>query len=181
MAERAWTPEEAIEANRFREALEASTPSAAVTFALMAINIAVYVVMVCSGVPALEPRTADLLKWGADFGPLTLHGDQWRIITAMFVHIGILHLAMNMYALFIIGPFTERLFGNVPYLVLYTVSGIGGGLASLAWKPLVVSAGASGAIFGIYGGLLGCLAVKKSGMPMRSVQSLTKNAALVLG
>ena len=74
------------------------------------------------------------------------------ILTVVFVHVGLMHLLVNMAILLNIGLFTEQLFGNGGFTVLYLLSGLGGSLTSLAWRPLTVSAGASGAILGLYGG-----------------------------
>jgi len=123
-------------------------PRVFVTWVLIAINLAVFVLMVIRGVGLMDPSIDSLLKWGADFGPLTTHGQWWRMLTSTFVHVGILHIAMNMYILLVSGPFVERLYGNVGFAVLYLLSGLGGSLVSLAWHPMLVSAGASGAIFG---------------------------------
>ena len=78
-------------------------------------------------------------------------GDQWgRLITAMFLHAGLLHIAFNMYALFLLGPALERALGHWRFLTLYLVSGLGGSLASYLFSPIQTSSvGASGAIFGL--------------------------------
>jgi rhomboid protease GluP len=128
----------------------------------------------------MDPSIDGLLKWGADFGPLTTHGQWWRLFTSTFEHIGIIHLVMNMYVLLSIGMFTERLFGRVGFLVLYILCGIGGSLTSLALHPVLVSAGASGAVFGLYGGLLGYLASQRREIPTEKVIALTKNAGIFL-
>lgn len=76
---------------------------------LVYINVALFIVMSVNGVSLIEPTSISLMKWGADFGPLTLTGDWWRTITCNFIHIGIMHLLMNMYALLYIGLFLEKL------------------------------------------------------------------------
>src|SRR3954470_6818265 len=83
----------------FRSALFARTPRAWVTPTMIVLNVAVFVVMVASGVSALAPTSASLIQWGADFGPRTTGGQSWRLLTNTFVHIGLPHIAMNMIAL----------------------------------------------------------------------------------
>ncbi len=84
--------------------------------------------------------------------PEILAGQFWRIISPMFVHVGITHIFVNMYSLYAIGPAVERFFGTIRLLVIYFLSGIGGVALSLAFSPSP-SAGASGAIFGLLGAL----------------------------
>jgi membrane associated rhomboid family serine protease len=100
----------------------------------------------------------------------------------MFLHIGIIHLAFNTLVFFQIGPFVERLVGNVGFVTAYFASGIVGSVTSLAWHPYTVSAGASGAIFGLYGVLLGFfLMSKRDSIPAELISSLSKGALLFLG
>jgi rhomboid protease GluP len=173
--------EDQVQGQSFGEALAAATPVVYVTPTVIAINVIVFVVMVVSGVPVFEPTGDHLIRWGADFGPLTTHGEWWRIVTAAFVHVGLVHLLMNMAILLNIGLFTERLFGNGGFTVLYLLSGLGGSLASLAWRPFTVSAGASGAIFGLYGGLLGFLVLHRQVIPNEVLRPLMKSALIFLG
>ena len=107
--------------------------------------------MVASGVGILEPSTLALLKWGADFGPLTLTGDWWRTVTCNFIHIGGFHLAMNIYAFMFVGLFLEQLIGSRRMFASYLLTGLCSAVFSLYMHPETISAGASGAIFGLYG------------------------------
>ena len=169
-----------LEAHRertFQASLLAATPHIVFTPALIAINLAVFVAMVARHVSAFAPTTDALKAWGANFGPLTTHGQWWRLVTSTFVHIGLTHLLVNMFALFVIGRFTERLFGNAGFLVLYLLGGIAASLTSLSIHPTIVSAGASGAIFALYGGLIGFLLVRRSAMSYATATSLALNAA----
>src|SRR5258708_38412769 len=84
-----------------------ATRTAFVTPILIAINILVFVIMVVKGVSMFAPSIDSLLRWGADFGPLTTHGQWWRLFTNMFVHIGVIHVVMNMAVFARIGVFTE--------------------------------------------------------------------------
>ena len=128
-----------------------------VTPVLIYINLLVFVLMVMCGVGFFEPEPLDLLNWGADFGPLTLTGDWWRTLTCNFVHIGIFHIAMNMYAFIYIGVLLEPLLGARRMFASYILTGLCSALCSLFWHGDLISAGASGAIFGLYGVFLSLL------------------------
>lgn len=141
----------------------ASKPALA-TYALLAINIGVFIIMLASGVSWITPETGQVLRWGADYGPYTLGGQYWRLITAMFLHFGIIHLAGNMWCLWSLGQLTEKLLGSLSVLGLYLLTGIGASLLSLGWDPMRVSAGASGAIFGIAGALISVLYFAQLGL-----------------
>jgi rhomboid protease GluP len=124
---------------------------------LININLLVFVIMLISGVHILLPDNQDLLNWGANFRPMTLEGQWWRLFTACFLHIGILHLLLNMYALLYIGLLLEPYLGKTRFLAAYLISGITASMTSLWWHDLTISAGASGAIFGMYGVFLALL------------------------
>ena len=125
------------------------------TVVLIGLNVLAFAAMVFSGVSFWEPRSQDLLRWGANFGPLTMEHQWWRLLTSMFLHVGILHLLVNMWGLWVLGRVGEYLYGNWRLVAVYLLSGLGGSVASIARDPLVVSAGASGALFGIAGALVG--------------------------
>jgi rhomboid protease GluP len=128
-----------------------------ITPIIIDINIVVFILMVVSGVNFMLPDTEDLLRWGANFRPATLNGEWWRLITNIFLHIGILHLLLNMYALLYIGLLLEPYLGKLRFLAAYLLTGIAASTASLYWHENTVSAGASGAIFGMYGVFLAML------------------------
>lgn len=128
-----------------------------ITAILIGLNVLVFIAMVISGINPLEPTSENLLRWGANFRPATLDGEWWRLLTCCFLHIGIFHLLINMYALLYIGIMLEPLLGRTRYLVAYLLTGLLSSLASLAWNAYTVSAGASGAIFGVYGLFLALL------------------------
>jgi rhomboid protease GluP len=129
----------------------AATP---VTTAIIVLNALVFVAAVLSGVSITSPTPEQLWRWGADLGPLTLGGQWWRVVTNVFLHVGLWHLAVNMWALWNLGMLAERIFGRWHYLYIYLFCGVCGSLASLAWHPWITSAGASGAIFGLAGALV---------------------------
>ncbi|MES2765541.1 MAG: rhomboid family intramembrane serine protease [Bacteroidota bacterium] len=122
-----------------------------ITPILVNLNIAVFLLMAISGVGIFEPEISGLLKWGANFRPSTLDGEWWRLFTSCFVHIGIFHLAMNLIALVYIGALLEPVIGRTKFLFAYLLTGIAASAASLSWHSYTVSAGASGAIFGMFG------------------------------
>jgi rhomboid protease GluP len=96
-----------------------------------------------------------MLRLGAKFGPLIYAGQWWRLVTAMFLHAGLLHIGLNLWVLLDLGPEVEGLFGMSKFIVLYLVTGVFGYLVSLWWSPMGLSIGASGAIMGLIGILIG--------------------------
>lgn len=128
-----------------------------ITPIIIDINILVFVLMVISGVNFMLPDTESLLKWGANLRQLTLQGEYWRLFTCCFLHIGILHLLLNMYALVYIGLLLEPYLGKMRFAAAYVLTGIVASTASLWMHEQTVSAGASGAIFGMYGVFLAML------------------------
>jgi rhomboid protease GluP len=144
-----------------------------VVYALVAANVVAFAYEVLAGgVHPLSPTPFSLVQWGANFGPMTLGSEPWRMLTSMFLHVGVIHLLFNMQVLYRSGPLVEKLFGSVPFTVLYVLAGLGGTLTSLALRPTVVSAGASGAIFGLFGGLGAYLLRYRRLIPREVVKSL---------
>ncbi len=127
------------------------------TQVIVGINVLVFLAMVLSGVSPLSPTPLQLVTWGANFAPLSLGTQPWRMLASNYVHIGIIHIFFNMWCLWNLGMLAERIFDRWSYLLVYTASGIAGSLASLWWHPGGVGAGASGAIFGLAGGLIAVL------------------------
>ncbi len=164
----------------FSKALFKATTTAFVTPSLILANVLIFAAMVRSGVSPTDPTPQNLIAWGADFGPLTTNGEWWRMLTSAFVHIGIIHILMNIYVLYSIGRLTERLFGHFGFLVLYLLAGVGGSVASLAWRLHTVSAGASGAIFGLYGGLFAFLLLQRHTMPAETLKALASSTGIFL-
>jgi rhomboid protease GluP len=155
---------------------------AVVTLAIAFACFAIFVAIVAAGVPPLTPSGEQLFEWGANFGPSVVFDHQfWRLFTAMFLHIGLFHLAMNMYCLITAGPVVERFFGHIGFALLYILSGTGGFIASLWAHPIGMSAGASGAIFGIFGGLLGFLTVRHRDFPLTVLRPVRNGAIAFVG
>jgi rhomboid protease GluP len=128
-----------------------------VTSIILDINILIFIAMIFSGVHIISPNGIELLEWGANRRSETTNGDWWRLISSMFLHGGIMHLFLNIYGLVIAALFVEPIFGRTKYFMLYFISGICGSLASIYWYENTISVGASGAIFGLYGAILGLL------------------------
>lgn len=122
---------------------------ATVTQVLIGINLVVFVLELVAGLDVV------ISQWGMAPGAVSVGGEWWRLLTAAFLHGGFLHIAFNMYVLWIIGPQLESLFGHARYLVLYLLAALGGSVASYTFGPVnSVSVGASGAIFGLMAALI---------------------------
>lgn len=154
-----------------------NTPSVVVTQAIIGINVVVFLLMAVDSGALFSPSSATLIRWGANFGPRTLDGQAWRLLTSTFVHIGVIHIGLNVWVLWSIGQLVERLTGNVGFLILYVLSGLFGSLASVYRNPTVLSAGASGAVFGAFGGLMGFVLLRGDSIPRGMLGSL-RNSGL---
>jgi rhomboid protease GluP len=120
-------------------------------------NVLVFLAMVIAGLGFMDFNAGDLLSWGANYGPDTANGQWWRLLTAIFVHAGFMHLLLNMYGLLFVGLFLEPVLGGWQFAIYYLATGLLASLASLKIHPDLVGVGASGAIFGMYGVFLACL------------------------
>ena len=135
--------------------MHASPWRAPVTLALLATNILVFITMLGFGAGLWHTSNTVQLTWGANFGPATQDGQWWRLATALFLHFGVVHLALNMWALWDVGRLVEQLYGRWRFALLYLASGVFGNLLSLVLQGnRAVSGGASGAVFSLYGALL---------------------------
>lgn len=133
-------------------------PRLRVTPLLIAANLLVFVAMLFGGAGLWHSPNGIQLAWGANFGPATQDGEWWRLGSALFLHFGALHLALNMWALWDGGQWVERMFGSLRFAGIYFTAGLAGNLLSLVTHVgHAVSGGASGAIFGTYGALLSYL------------------------
>jgi len=127
---------------------------------VLMLNVLVFLLMVGFGASPLEPTSRQIFNWGGNWGTATLNGDWWRLLSCAFVHIGIVHLVMNMIALLYVGAFLEPLIGTRRFLFAYTITAVAGSLLGSLVHPDTISAGASGAIFGMFGVLLSLLTTK---------------------
>ena len=129
---------------------------------LVMVNTLVFTIMVFAGFGFWEFKTIDLLEAGAIFKPYIENGEWWRLISAMFIHGSLIHLFMNMIGLYLCGIIFERNIGTVKFALAYFASGIGAGVVSIEWHDTpIVTVGASGAIFGLYGVFLALVLLKK--------------------
>ena len=129
----------------------------AATIFIAELNILVFLAMALTGVNVVSPSAIDLMHWGAIHRPEVTGGEWWRLLTCVFVHGGYMHLLLNLYGFVIVALFVEPIFGHFRYLFVYLFSGICGSLCSIMVHSNTVSVGASGAIFGLYGAILGLL------------------------
>lgn len=135
--------------------LQNRVPRVPVTLWLIAANAAVFVIMLGFGAGLWHSNNNVQLAWGANFGPATKDGEWWRLGSALFLHFGLFHLAINMLSLWDGGRLVERMYGPARFVLIYFCSGLIGNLLSLiAQGDRAVSGGASGAIFGVYGALM---------------------------
>lgn len=134
-----------------RTALARSRTRPVVTFALIGINLLMYL-LTAAGAASINGNHrsaifADLAMWG----PLVDAGEIWRLLSSTFLHYGLTHLAVNMLSLYLIGSGIEQLLGRWRYLLVYVVAGVSGSIAVYFFTPMAVAAGASGSVFGLLG------------------------------
>ncbi|MGA2389843.1 MAG: rhomboid family intramembrane serine protease [Candidatus Sulfotelmatobacter sp.] len=142
---------------------------------IFGINAAVFLGMALAGQTVLDFPVGETIRWGANFGPLTLTGEWWRLLTCVFVHGGLVHVAFNMWCLWNLGQLTESLYGRWTYAAVYLLCGIGSSLASLAWHPGTPSVGASGAIFGLAGAMLAAFKLGEFSVPRAALQGTLRS------
>lgn len=151
-----------------------------VTQGLFGINVAVFLGMALAGISITDPTTQQLLDWGANWAPLTLGGQWWRLLTCTFLHIGLMHIAFNMWCLWDLGGLCESLYGHWTFAAVYLICGIGGSLASVTWNGSP-SAGASGAIFGLAGALIASFYLGEFSLPRTAVMATGRSVVIFVG
>jgi rhomboid protease GluP len=143
-------------------------------------NVVVWVLMVIGGANVFNPDVETLVDWGANYPPYTFGGEPWRLFTSTFLHIGIVHLVMNMVAIFQIGVYLEALIGRWRFLTFYILTGIIASVVSAWWHTSpMVAAGASGSAFGIVGFFLALLTTRLLNSQFR--QEFLSSMLLFLG
>jgi rhomboid protease GluP len=177
---------------RRRRSFWATAPA---TYVLVGINVAVFVLMLLRHVSGVSPTPEQLMQWGANnAGSVLVDGEWWRVVTAMFVHVGIIHLATNMWCLWNLGLLAEPLMGSFGVVAVYVLTGAAGNLLSVLWNgrhiagilpqvpagldPAVYfppGAGASGAVFGIAGALIVLLKSSTLPVPLEELKRLRKS------
>lgn len=178
------TPEFVViqaEAADFQTRLAAVSGEPWFTNTLVAINVLVFVACAFNGGGVVTPNTQVMMQWGTNYGPLTMSGQWWRLFTSMFLHFGLIHLAFNMWALYTGGRLVEKLYGSASFILLYLGAGICGSLASTLWHPVGNSAGASGAIMGVYGAMLAFFLRKDTLVPASIVAQQRSSVLLFAG
>lgn len=184
LAERRARIEQAAARARAQQQSESEpgpVPTPYVTYALIAINALVWLVMVGLGVDYYEPSGEALLQWGGNLGLETTNGQWWRLLSAMFLHAGLIHLGFNLYFMWVVGRACEQIFSPLPYAVIYLCTGLLASLVSVAWQPAIVSVGASGALFGIFGAFVGFTIRRRASLPEAFVTSIRRNALILVG
>jgi membrane associated rhomboid family serine protease/Flp pilus assembly protein TadD len=150
--------------------------SITLTQILLGANVAVFLAM------ALASKSVDfsgetIAQFGANFGPYTLSGDWWRLLSYMFLHGSLMHIAFNMWCLWDLGALSESLYGRWSYAAIYLITGVAGGVASVGWNPRVLSVGASGAIFGLAGALLASFYFGEFSLPSMAIRGTLRSLA----
>jgi membrane associated rhomboid family serine protease len=142
---------------------------------IFGINAAVFLGMALSSSTVMDFPGRELVAWGANAGALTLSGEWWRLLTNVFVHGGLLHIAFNMWCLWNLGALCESLYGCWTYAAIYLICGVGASLASAAWHPYVPSVGASGAIFGLAGALIAAFKLGEFSVPRAALSGTLRS------
>jgi membrane associated rhomboid family serine protease len=154
---------------------------APVTRGLVAANVLVFLLIAGASGALWHLPGAALIAWGSNYGPLTLGAEPWRMLSALFVHGGLLHVGLNMLALWQAGAVVEQLFGRWRFLALYLGAGLLASIASLGWRPEINSVGASGAIFGVIAALLVDLRLRRDLLPRAVFRRMRSGLLSFLG
>jgi rhomboid protease GluP len=156
--------------------------SMVVTQAIFGINVAVFIAMALAGVSMItNPAGQDLVRWGANFGPYTVSGQWWRLLTCVFIHGGLLHIAFNMWCLWDLGRLAESVYGHWTFAAMYLITGLAASIASIVHNPVVLSVGASGAIFGIAGALIASFYLGEFSLPRAAISGTLRSLLIFAG
>jgi len=151
------------------------------TESIIAINIIIYIICAIANQNFFDIDLEILLEFGASNGFLVVLKDQWyRLFTSMFLHGGLMHIVMNMFSLYIVGKGVELYFSRLSYILLYIFSGIVGSMVSLFIHPGSIGVGASGAIFGIFGAIMGFFVVYRNQLASNGIK-VFKEFGVILG
>jgi rhomboid protease GluP len=146
---RTWVTHVLDETVSFRAKLRARTPWPLATPILILINVLVFAMMLFGDGSLGTPST--MISWGANIGARTTNGEWWRLVTALFVHWGFLHLLANVIGLVLVGLLVEQMVGSVTLVAIYIAAGVLSNLIQISMLPLALHSGADGAIFGVLG------------------------------
>jgi rhomboid protease GluP len=155
--------------------------SVTLTQVILGANVMVFIAMVIASGPSLDFTYPVMYHFGANIGPYTLSGQWWRLLTYMFLHGGLMHIAFNMWCLWDLGALCESLYGRWTFGAIYILTGIAGGLASIGWNPGVLSVGASGAIFGLAGALIASFYLGEFSLPRVAIQGTLRSLLIFVG
>ena len=175
--------EDMLAHDAFEERLRTLTPTPWALYAVMAVNVAVWVLNLFDGMSPTQPTSAELFAWGANSATAVVRdGEYWRLLSATALHGGVLHLGLNMFALWDAGRRVCRWFGNGQFLLIYLAAGLAGSALSLHFSSQqAVSVGASGAVFGVLGALLVGVYQHRASVPKAmATQLLTSQGVFVL-
>jgi membrane associated rhomboid family serine protease len=164
-AQRGEVPDDAPQTVMPTPWVRRSESTIGLTQVIFGINAAVFLGMALSSSTIMDFPVRELIVWGANVGALTFSGEWWRLLTNIFVHGGLIHIAFNMWCLWNLGQLCESLYGRWTYAAVYLICGLGASLASAAWHPYTPSVGASGAIFGLAGALITALKLGEFSVP----------------
>jgi membrane associated rhomboid family serine protease len=137
---------------------------------LVAANVLVYIYEQLAGADKVEMQ-------GGMIGAYVVAGQWWRIFTSAFLHADLMHIAFNMFALYQVGQFVEMIYGTPRMAIIYTLSAVGSGIAVVIFAPDVLTIGASGAIFGLFGAL--AVAGSKIGEPGANIMKQTTGIIVI--
>jgi rhomboid protease GluP len=155
--------------------------SITLTQVILGANVMVFIAMVLASGPSLDFSGEVLVHFGANFGPYTLSGQWWRLLTYMFLHGGLMHIAFNMWCLWDLGALCESLYGRLTFAAIYLITGVAAGLASVGWNPGTLSVGASGAIFGLAGALIASFYLGEFSVPRVAIQGRLRSLLFFVG
>ena len=154
------------EEKQFHEQLRQLSPQPWAVYSLIAINVAIWLLTVALGADAGRAPADKLLLWGGNAASEVQRGEWWRLLTATFLHSGLMHVAMNMLGLYAAGVMVERIYGARLFLLIYLGAGLAGSALSLSFAAQhAVSVGASGAVFGVVGALLVAVYQRRDKLP----------------
>jgi len=165
----------------FIDALLTHVPRAGVTWALVAINAVLFLAVAIEAGALWHIPGALLADWGGNYAVQTRAGQWWRLLSALFLHGGLLHVSLNMLALYQAGQLAERLFGHRRFLFIYLACGVLASMASVWWRPNGLSIGASGAVFGAFGALLSHVIMCRASVPPELFRRLRKALIVFIG
>jgi rhomboid protease GluP len=155
--------------------------SVSLTHLLFGANIAVFLAMALASGSIMDFNGQVMVHFGANYGPYTLSGQWWRLLTYIFLHGGLMHIAFNMWCLWDLGALCESLYGRWTFAAIYLITGIAGGVASVGWNPGTLSVGASGAIFGLAGALIASFYLGEFSLPQVAIKGTLRSLLFFVG